>query len=76
LVFISCSCSEAETKRRLAIRAEDPTAVSDGRWEVYQRQLASAASPTELGAHELVTIDTSAPVEELLAILEVELRRS
>lgn len=76
VIFIRCYCPEEETARRLALRAEDPHAVSDGRWEVYQRQVAAARPPAELAASELFAIDTSASVEELLTTLEVELRRN
>jgi len=37
-VFIFCTCSEKEVRRRLALRARDPEAVSDGRWEIYLHQ--------------------------------------
>ena len=36
--FIFCQCPEAEMKRRMDLRSLDPTAVSDGRWEVYVQQ--------------------------------------
>lgn len=76
VVFILCHCSAMETKRRLALRAQDPNAVSDGRWEIYERQLASWSPPAELSDQELVTIETSATVEELLTTLDLALRRS
>lgn len=76
VVFIYCHCPAAETKRRLAQRAQDPTAVSDGRLEIYERQVATWLPPTELADHELLTIDTSASVEELLSTLDLALRRS
>ena len=37
-VFIFCTCSEKEVRRRLELRARDPEAVSDGRWEIYLHQ--------------------------------------
>ncbi len=73
--FIRCFCSRAETKRRLALRAQDPAAVSDGRWEIYERQLAQAFEPAGWEANQLLALDTSAPVEELLITLDIELRR-
>ena len=68
--FILCSCPEEETRRRLAERALDPLAVSDGRWEIYLRQKESFSPPMELAASELVTISTEASVEALLEQLD------
>lgn len=73
LRFILCSCPEAETKRRLAQRALDPTAVSDGRWEIYQEQQKIFEPPDELSAADLLTLPTTAPVAELVARLADEL---
>jgi predicted kinase len=65
-LFILCSCSEAETKRRLEIRAKDPNAVSDGRWEIFVRQRETFVQPDELPPGMLLRLDTEAKVEELL----------
>jgi len=46
-LFFYCYCSEEETKRRLAIRAADRGAVSDGRWEIYVHQQTSFERPQE-----------------------------
>ncbi|HSH12939.1 MAG TPA: ATP-binding protein, partial [Desulfurivibrionaceae bacterium] len=32
--FVQCICPEEEVKRRLSLRAADPHACSDGRWEI------------------------------------------
>ncbi len=37
-VFIQTICSEAEVKRRLAHRINQPQEASDGRWEIYLKQ--------------------------------------
>jgi len=72
-VFIHCVCGEDEVKRRLAERAADPLAVSDGRWEIYQDQKKAFQDPVELPASALVTLNTEQPVAELLQILAATL---
>ncbi|XOF34124.1 MAG: AAA family ATPase [Candidatus Electrothrix sp. YB6] len=64
--FILCFCSEQETKRRLELRAQDPDAVSDGRWEIFVRQKEKFESPDELAAEQLISLDTEAEPEQLL----------
>jgi len=71
--FIYCHCSEAEMKRRMTERERDPAAVSDGRWEIYLQQKKRFEPPAELSAAELVTIDTQAPLEKLVAGLDQKL---
>jgi uncharacterized protein len=65
-LFILCACSEAETKRRLALRANDPNAVSDGRWEIFVRQRETFAQPDELPPEMLLRLNTEAEPEALL----------
>ncbi len=67
--FILCSCPEAELKHRLEKRALDPTAVSDGRWEIYLKQKRLFEEPTELRPEELITLATRAPVKVLVSRL-------
>jgi len=50
-------------------RALDPTAVSDGRWEIYLQQKMRFQPPDELAAGELLLLSTDPPVEEALANL-------
>ena len=71
--FIFCRCSEKEMKRRMAAREQDPTAVSDGRWEIYLKQKKRFEPPDELAAPELIVIDTQAPLEKLLGELDKKL---
>lgn len=71
--FILCQCSEKEMKRRMDERERDPTAVSDGRWEIYLQQKMRFEPPEELAASELIIIDTQAPLEDLLMELEKKL---
>lgn len=66
LLFLLCACSEQETQRRLALRAQDPDAVSDGRWEILVQQRAKFEQPEELPPPQLSYIDTEAEPEELL----------
>jgi predicted kinase len=71
--FIYCQCSEVEMKRRMSLREQDPAAVSDGRWEIYLKQKQRFEPPVELAASELITIDTRAPLAELLEELDRKL---
>lgn len=67
--FVLCQCGEEEVQRRLAERARDPRAVSDGRWEIYLTQKEKFEAPVEVSAKDLIVLDTEAPVAELLAEL-------
>jgi predicted kinase len=70
--FVLCRCGEAEVQRRLTLRALDPQAVSDGRWEIYLTQKEKFEAPAEVPKDDLIVLDTEAPVADLLA----ELNRS
>ena len=63
-------------KERMAQRALDPLAVSDGRWEIYLQQKARFEAPDELPAAELISIDTDAPVETLLSRLTAMVKKT
>jgi uncharacterized protein len=71
--FIYCSCAEDKMRQRMEKRAQDPVAISDGRWEIYQQQKDAFEHPTELG-DKLITIDTSDTPEQLLAELQSRIR--
>jgi len=73
IYFILCQSSEAEMKRRMNLRKQDPDAISDGRWEVYLKQKKRFEPPDELTGAELTMINTQAPVEELLQELDRKL---
>ena len=73
IYFILCQCPEAEMKRRMDLREKDPATVSDGRWEIYQKQKKRFETPDELAASELIILNTQASLEELLEILEEKL---
>jgi hypothetical protein len=70
LFFIHCICPESTVKKRLAERAIDPDAVSDGRWEIYQHQKEHFMPPDELDPGQVVSIDTDRSLAVLLSVLE------
>ncbi|MBB5346908.1 AAA family ATPase [Desulfoprunum benzoelyticum] len=70
LLFIHCTCPESTVKKRLAERAVDRHAVSDGRWEIYLHQKVHFMPPDELEPGQVVSIDTDRPLAVLLAALE------
>ena len=74
-LFILCSCSEAETKRRLELRAKDPNAVSDGRWEIFVRQRETFVQPDELPPEMLFRLNTEAELINLLCRLKKQPKR-
>ena len=65
IVFVHCSCRERVVKERLAIRADDPDAVSDGNWEIYLAQKGRFQALTE--DEQAIVIDTDAPLDALVA---------
>lgn len=62
-------CPEDEVRRRLSERVGGRRVVSDGRWEIYQRQKKSFEPLTELTERERMSFDTTKPVT--LAIADV-----
>ncbi len=68
--FILCTCSDREVKRRLELRAKDPTAVSDGRWDIFIQQKKTFSGPHELVSSQLLQLDTEAEPEQLLTLIE------
>ncbi len=71
IIFVHCSCSEQVVKERLAIRASDPDAVSDGNWKIYQAQ--KKRFQGLVPGEEAIAIDTDAPVEELVVQINNQL---
>lgn len=65
-LFILCRASEEETRRRLALRARDPKAVSDGTLAIYQKQQELFEYPDEVAADHLIDLLTDRPINELL----------
>ncbi len=70
ILFILCFCSEKETLCRLELRAKDPHAVSDGRWEVFIRQRERFEAPDELPPNLLLRLNTEAEPTHLLKQLD------
>ena len=66
ILFVLCSCAEEVTRNRLAQRAVDSAAVSDGRWEIYLQQKQVFQYPEELPVEQFLRLDTDAPLESLL----------
>ena len=58
---------------RLEIRARDPQAVSDGRWEIYLAQKESFQPPSELEPSQLITLATEQSIAMLLGNLATSL---
>nr|MBF0222764.1 AAA family ATPase [Desulfobulbaceae bacterium] len=67
--FIFCTCLEDEMRTRMEKRAQDPLAVSDGRWEIYLQQKESFESLDHLG-DQLITINTVQSPERLFEELK------
>lgn len=65
--FVLCTCGEEEVRRRLALRAVDPEAVSDGRWEIYVHQQRTFEQPE--AESDCIRLWTEQPVERLVAWL-------
>lgn len=68
--FILCTCSDREVKRRLDLRAKDPAAVSDGRWEIFVTQKEKFESPYELAPDQLLQLDAETDPKQLLTLVE------
>lgn len=64
--FILCSCPAEETLRRLARRAEDTQAVSNGRQEILMAQQEVFEPITDLQEVPVLTLDTNRPLEAIL----------
>ena len=72
--FVLCQCPEAVLKERLATRAKDPKAVSDGRWEIYLEQKKRFSPPNELEEDELLVFSTEGEVDNLIKELTPQLK--
>lgn len=70
VVFVMCSCGEEVTRARLAQRARDPDAVSDGNWQIYLHQKEVFEYPEELSASQCRRLDTNRDLNMILANLD------
>lgn len=66
LLFVHCVCAEEVVKKRLAQRAQDPEAVSDGSWEIYLVQKKRFQPLTAEEKEQVIVLDTDAPLGQLL----------
>ncbi len=66
IYFVYCSCSESITEKRFQLRARDESAVSDGRWEIYQKQKERFFVPDRLEGARMCRIDTDDHIEALI----------
>ncbi len=64
--FILCSCPLEETLRRLARRAKDNQAISNGRQEILTAQKQVFEPITDLEETPVLILDTNRPLEEIL----------
>lgn len=76
VAFVWCNCGEEVVKARLAKRAADPNAVSDGRWDIYLHQKEIFEYPDELPADQCRKIDTDQALGVLLDRLDRDLLSS
>ncbi len=66
IIFIMCKCSDQLAQQRFTLRASDPKAVSDGRWEIYQEQKRRFTQPDKIKGAKLLVLDTDAEINLLL----------
>ena len=66
IFFILCSCQAEETLRRLARRATDTQAISDGRQEILMAQQEVFEPITDLHEVPVLILDTNRPLEDIL----------
>ena len=69
VVFIFCTCSDGEVRRRLELRAKDTEAVSDGSWEVYLHQKNNFEIPDASEEYQCFRLNTEEAIGTLLARL-------
>lgn len=72
-MFIFCTCSEEEVRHRLAKRAADPSAVSDGRWEVYLHQQKTFEKPDLLDESDCLQLNTEQSTTDMVHWLTAQL---
>ncbi len=65
-MLLECRAPEELIQRRLNGREGKGKSVSDGRWEIYQKQLQIFEQPTEIPENERLVLDRSRPAEELI----------
>jgi aminoglycoside phosphotransferase family enzyme/predicted kinase len=74
LAVIHCFASDETTKKRLLQRAAEGKDISDGRWEIYEKQRAADEPMEETPPASRLELDTGKSVEELARASEKFLR--
>ena len=74
LVAVHCFASDQTTRERLDRRAQEGKDISDGRWEIYQRQKDAYEPIEEIPAASRLELNTAKPAEELASRVENFLR--
>lgn len=65
-LLLECRTSEAVIRDRLERRAAKNGTVSDGRWEIYRKQVEEWEPPDDISPDERIILDRSKPIEELM----------
>ncbi|MEX0806939.1 MAG: AAA family ATPase [Candidatus Binatia bacterium] len=80
LVAVHCFASDQTTRERLDRRAQEGKDISDGRWEIYQRQKDAYEPIEEIPAASRLELNTAKPAEELASrvenFLQLRIRRA
>jgi predicted kinase len=76
LCFVSCSCSEKVTRRRMAKRDTDTTAVSDADWEVFKKKQENLEPVDDIEEHMVLSINSENTLEHLLEQLDSTLGKT
>ncbi len=69
VLFVQCVAPDEVIKRRFEERARKTGEPSDGRWEIYVRQKEVFEPPTEIPERNLLVLETTRPVEELVRLV-------
>ena len=69
MAFVHCQCPEGVLRKRMEQRLLDPTAVSDGRWEIYLQQKQRFEPPVEIPEGHLLTLNTDQPLDALVSLV-------
>lgn len=71
LIVLQCTASEKVIRARLSGRAEMGTDLSDAGWDIYLKQKTAFEPLHDIPENILLTLDTDAPVSELVRKVEV-----
>jgi aminoglycoside phosphotransferase family enzyme/predicted kinase len=64
---VECRADETEIRRRLLVREQDDTAVSDATWDIYLAQRAAFEPVVELSDWEHIVLHTTGSLSRILA---------